>query len=103
MLLTLASAFLFGLVGYSVIYPGSLPGSLTNALNEKINNGYRFRDVTYTNQIDLMHPDVRNNGFYHQGSFAVDRGDNGVPRQYTQLHPGSSEITQFTLAQHLYV
>jgi len=97
---------LLGIVAYKTMWAGGTdktPNSITETLNQRIDNGYRFRDITYTNQIDLKHPDVTNNQFYHQGSLVMDRGDNGIPRQYTQLYPGCSEITQLTLHEHLYL
>ena len=97
---------LLGVVAYKTMWvegDTKSSGSITDTLNQRIDNGYRFRDVTYTNQIDLQHPDVVNNKFYYQGSLAQDRGDNGVPRQYTQLYPGCSEITQLTLHEHLFL
>lgn len=107
MLLVLTSVGLLGIVAYKTMWSGEgdskTPNSITETLNQRIDNGYRFRDITYTNQIDLAHPDVINNQFYHQGSLAMDRGDNAVPRQYVQLYPGCSEITQLTLREHLYL
>lgn len=106
MLLVLASMGLLSLVAYKTMWTGTdtkTPSSITETLNQKIDNGYRFRDITYTTQIDLKHPDVTNNRFYYQGSLTRDRGDNGVPRQYAQLYPGCSEITQLTLHEHLFL
>lgn len=105
MLLLVASIGLLSLVGYNVYYKPSSAAinNLTEKLNTRIDNGYRFRDVTYTDKVDIAHPDVRNNVFYLTGSFAGDRGDNGVPRQYCQLYPGTSEITQVALREHLFL
>lgn len=105
MLLLAASLGLLSLVGYTVYYKPrtTTSKSLTEKLNARIDNGERFRDITYTNTIDIAHPDVKNNSFYFGGSFASDRGDNGIPRQYCQLYPGSSEITQVALMEHLYL
>ena len=103
MLLILASVGLLGAVAYQAMWgtESKTSGSVTEILNQRIDNGYRFRDVTYTNQIDLLHPDVTNNKMYSQGALVQDRGDNGIPRQYTQLYPGCSEITQLTMHEHL--
>jgi len=106
MLLGLVSAGLLGAVAYVALYPSKKVGgsSVTELLNNRINNeDERFRDVTYTDKIELANPDIKNNMFYYSGSFAQDRGNNGIPRAYAQLHPGSSEITQFTLAEHLFL
>lgn len=104
MIVELLSAALIGTVAYSTMY--SKPSGYsetTQKLNENINNGFRFRDITYTDQIELHHPDVKNNSFYFGGAFALDRGNNGIPRAYSQLYPGTSEITQFTLREHLFL
>lgn len=107
MLLVLASVGLLGVVAYSSMGSTTVKSvsgsSVTDALNKEIDNGYRFRDVTYTDKIDLSHPDVKNNSFFFQQSLAQDRGNNGIPRQYIQLYPGSSEITQFSIRENLYV
>lgn len=104
MLLAITSLGLIAAVIYSAYFTGSVsPSTVTGKLNDRIDNGYRFRDITYTDKIDLSHPDVKNNQFYYQGSFAADRGNNGVPRQYSQLYPGVSEITQYTLRDHLFL
>ena len=106
MLLALLSVGLLGAVAYNVIGGGGSGTTVvgtTGVLNGKIDNGDRFRDITYTDKIEIFHPDVKNNGFYYQESFASDRGNNGIPRQYAQLYPGSSEITQYTLREHLFL
>lgn len=107
MLLEIVSLGLIGAVAYSVYYPGSLTASknssTSDVLNGKINNDFIFRDITYTDKIELAHPDVRNNSFYYQGAFAQDRGNNGIPRKYSQLYEGSSEITQLSLQEHLFL
>ncbi len=109
MILLLASAGIIGLVAFysygpKLLYPPK-PSSMTTTqvLNENISNGYRFRDVTYTDKIDIAHPDVKNNLFYYQGTMTRDRGDNGIPRGYAQLYEGSSEITQVSVFDHLYL
>ncbi len=61
MLLVLASMGLLSLVAYKTMWTGTdtkTPSSITETLNQKIDNGYRFRDITYTTQIDLKHPDI---------------------------------------------
>lgn len=108
MLLSLVSMGLLGAVAYKTMYssPGNLlahRSGVTGVLNENINNGFRFRDITYTDKIELAHPDVKNNSFYFQSALTHDRGNNGIPREYSQLYPGSSEITQLTVHEHLFL
>lgn len=104
MLLLITSLGLIAAVAYNAYVPSmGASSTVSGNLNDKINNGYRFRDVTYTDKIELAHPDVKNNQFYYQGSFTDDRGNNGVPRKYSQLYPGVSEISQYTLHNHLFL
>lgn len=103
MLLEIISIGLIAGVGY-MLYAPKNAGTITDALNERIDNGYQYRDVTYQDTPDLMHPDVRNNTYYADSErIAYDRGVNGVPRTHVQLIPGSSEIIQLHRQDNLYL
>lgn len=103
--LVIASAGLFVLAAReygSKAFSGPSSG-VTAALNDAVSNGYQFRDVTYTSVIDIAHPDVKNNLFAVSGSLARDLGTNGIKRAYVQLYNGSSEITQISRAENLFL
>lgn len=95
MILELVSIGLVGLVAYTLMYGGSFSmtgSSVTQTLNDASENGYQFRDITYQDKPDLMHPDLRNNHGYTP--LVKDRGENGIKRAHVQLMPGTSEIVQ---------
>jgi len=98
MLLEIASFALAGYVAYTAYAGPAKPTTITGALNSVIDNGYQFRDVTYSDGLDLSHPDVKNNAYFMQRDSWVtkDRGINGIPRAYFQELPGTSTVT------HLY-
>ncbi len=102
MLLEALSIGLAAYVGYS-IYGGKASGTVQEVLDERINNGYRFRDITYADSLDLSHPDVKNNQIVHSGLVATDRGVNGLKRGFTQLYEGTSEITQLYRTDNLFL
>lgn len=80
------------------------PTTITDALNERIDNGYQFRDVTYADKLEFWHPDVKNNSFYFNSDrLTEDRGVNAVPRVHTQLYGGMSEITQLYRTDNLFL
>lgn len=69
--------------------------TVTEVLNEKINNGYQFRDYTYSTMKDILqHPDVVNSHLASTIDCVKDLGIFGTTRHHFQLHPGVSEITQ---------
>lgn len=103
MILEIASAGLIGFVFYTYYYGSLGYSSITDALNERIDNGYQLRDITYQDKPDLMHPDVRNNSYAMVERVATDRGTNGVPREHVQLLPGTSEILQLHRRDNLFI
>lgn len=104
MLLEALSVAVVGYIAYSVYGGGSKTvGSVTEALNERIDNGYQLRDITYTDTIDVAHPDVKNNQVVLSGLVAKDRGMNGLERGYSQLYHGSSELFQPYRTDNLYL
>lgn len=78
-------------------------GTITDVLDSRMDNGYQFRDITYTDAVDIYHPDVKNNQFATKGLMINDRGVNGVHRGYSQLYDGVSEITQLHRTDNLYL
>lgn len=102
MLLEALSIGVAAYVAYS-IYGSRAPGTVAEVLDERINNGYRFRDVTYADSLDLAHPDVKNNQIVHAGLVVSDRGVNGLKRGFSQLYSGTSEITQLYRTDNLFL
>lgn len=109
MLFGLAVFGLLGLVAYRVYFKsmGSSPSNLTEALQQAGDNGFQFRDVTYSDKsIDISHPDVRyGNGTLQQAKI-IGQGPGifGTPETYLQLIPGTSEINKINsthLVDHL--
>lgn len=89
------------ILAYSIIGPGKMFGMkrrpVGETLMERIDNGYQFRDVTYTTMQDYIgDPDIRNNSYFNKpGSFiAQDLGVYGTFRRFFQFQPGNSEIVQ---------
>lgn len=102
MILEVTSVGLLAAVAYFAYFGSSgTPSTITEALNQATDNGYQFRDITYQDKPDLMHPDVRNNAGYT--ALAHDRGTNGVPRSHVRLIPGSSEILQLHRHENQYL
>lgn len=100
MIVLLLSLGLIGMVAYSA-YGGMGSGSITRTLSNNINNGYRFRDVTFAESVDIYHPDVRNNVFGYKTPLAQDRGENGIPRETRVLYDGLSQLTRVSRPDHL--
>ncbi len=104
----IVEALSFAVIGY-ITYTSYFGGggvsfaSITDALNSRIDNGYQLRDTTYTEPIDIAHPDVKNNNFASFSSIAQDRGVNGLQRVHTQLYPGNTEIIQLYRTSNLYL
>jgi len=105
MLLELVSFALLGYVGYTTMYPDKASTTLTSKLNANMDNGFQYRDVTYADSLDLMHPDVRNNSLVTGASdwVAKDRGLNGVPRAYVRQIPGTSQMAQLYRTDNLFL
>ena len=101
MILEIVSVGLVGLVAYAWLGGSMSVGSVTGSLNDASENGYQFRDITYQDKPDLMHPDLRNNKGYTP--LVNDRGENGVKREHAQLLPGTSEITQLHRLDNQYL
>lgn len=106
MIVEALSVAVIGYIAYATYFgaSGGTPGSVTEALISKIDNGYQYRDVTFADSMDIAHPDVKNNNFAAlNGVVAQDRGVNGLQRVHTQLYPGSSEILQLYRTSNLYL
>lgn len=103
MIVELASMAVVAYVAYSALGGTMKSSSVTQALNERIDNGYQFRDITYTTDLDLAHPDVKNNNLVHSGLVVSDRGMNGLSRGYTQLYSGVSEVCQLYRTDNLFL
>lgn len=103
MIVEALSMAVIGYIAYSS-YFGGTPGSVTEALNSRMDNGYQYRDITFADSMDIAHPDVKNNNFAALGgAVAQDRGMNGLERVHTQLYPGTSEILQLYRTSNLYL
>lgn len=103
MMLETASLAVIGYITYSMYFSKGESRSITETLNEKISNGYQFRDNTYNDTIDVAHPDVKNNGIVLSGLLTADRGVNGLKRGYSQLYSGTSELVQLYRTDNLYL
>lgn len=103
--LLIASSALGALIYYSqtASIGGPTTPGVSQSLDERISNGYQFRDLTYNDTIDIAHPDVKNNLFALSQPVTKDRGTNGIPRVFVQLYPGSSEITHLSRADNLFL
>lgn len=110
MLFGMAVFGLLGLVAYKVYlksaYSGS-GGSLSEKLKQNTDNGFQFRDVTFSDKtIDISHPDVRYGNATLQQANIIGSGPGiyGTPETYYQLIPGTSEISKINsthLVDHL--
>lgn len=106
MLFGIAVFGLLGLVAYKAIYGGlgqSAYTTLTDALTDRTDNGFQFRDSTYSDvSVDISHPDVRySNNLLGQAEILGHAPDiYGTPTTFYQLQPGTSEISKIN-SSHL--
>lgn len=103
MIIEVLSVAMAAYVAYTVYGPSKSKGNVTETLNERIDNGYQLRDITYTTDIDLAHPDVKNNRLAMEGMVTNDRGVNGLQRAFSQLYGGTSEISQLYRTDNLFL
>lgn len=71
----------------------------TERFKSLVDNGYQFRDVTFSTMADYLgHPDMKNNFFAQQraGVAIQDDGVFGTARNTVQLYPGVSEAMQIS-------
>lgn len=98
MALVVAAVGLLAVTGYMSMYGNQSSGysSVTQALRDRSDNGYQFRDQQYSDvTVELSHPDVVNNNYgLHSETLAHDHGIYGTPRTFKQLYSGLSNITQ---------
>lgn len=94
MLLEALSVGLIAAVAYKMYGGSTGPSTITGKLNQLIDNGYQYRDQTYTTELDLAHPDTKNNQAFMNEPITSDRGIFGAPRQYLQTLPGVTAVAQ---------
>lgn len=99
MLFGLAVFGLLGLLAYRTMFSGAKSGggSVTQNLQQSGDNGFQFRDTTFSEKtVDIYHPDIRyGNAALQQSAMLGSAPDiYGTPTSFYQLIPGVSEISK---------